>query len=66
MLGAEVTAYWADGRPLEELSKLIQKRMKILHESSKDATVATAITVLKSLRAATRVYKGKKVGVVYG
>lgn len=46
------------GRPVEVLSGLIEKRTHLLRETVRDAVVATAITVLKSLRADTR--KGRK------
>lgn len=44
-----------EGKPLSVLENLIEKRKKLLGETTKDAVVATAITVLKSLRADTRV-----------
>lgn len=53
MLKVEVTTDWR-GRPMEELTKLIQKRVRTLHENARDAVVATAIDVVKSLRALTR------------
>ena len=55
-----------DGRPISVLQDLIAKRMKILNEGRKDAVVATAITVLRSLRAATRQHRGKGVKVAHG
>ena len=53
MLKVEVTTDWR-GRPMEELTKLIQKRVRTLHEDARDAVVATAIDVVRSLRALTR------------
>ena len=53
MLKVEVTTDWR-GRPMEELTKLIQKRVRTLHENARDAVVATAIDVVRSLRALTR------------
>lgn len=53
MLKVEVTTDWR-GRPMEELTKLIQKRVHTLREDARDAVVATAIDVVKSLRALTR------------
>ena len=41
------------GKPIDELTRLIEKRRQLLRESWRDAVVATAITVLKSLRADT-------------
>lgn len=53
MLKVEVTTDWR-GRPMEELTKLIQKRVHTLREDARDAVVATAIDVVRSLRALTR------------
>ena len=53
MLKVEVMTDWR-GRPMEELTKLIQKRVRTLHENARDAVVATAIDVVRSLRALTR------------
>lgn len=55
-----------DGRPLQVLQDLIGKRVKVLNEWRKDAVVATAITVLQSIRSATRQHKGKGVKVRHG
>lgn len=44
-----------DGKPLAVLSELIAKRGEILGETVSHAVKATAITVLKSLRADTRI-----------
>lgn len=63
---AGVTATWGSGRPLSELVHLIQRRMEILHETNKDATVATAIAVLQSLRKETRTHRGGTVRVKDG
>lgn len=48
-----------DGGPISKLNELIEKRQKWLGETYKDAIVATAITALASVRAATRPYCGK-------
>jgi hypothetical protein len=48
-----------NGKPVEVLMQLIDKRRKILGELGRDAVIATAITVLKSLRAQTKRFKGK-------
>lgn len=53
MLEPSVSFTYA-GAPAEVLSSLIEKRTRLLRESVRDAVVATAITVLKSLRADTR------------
>lgn len=61
--GVTVEASWGSGRPVTELARLIERRMKILGETNKDATVATAILVLQSLRKETRTHKGKGVKI---
>ena len=43
------------GKEPEVLADLIQKRMRILGEDAKDATIATAMNVLVSLRSQTKV-----------
>lgn len=63
MLAVDMSVDWG-GRPLSELQRLLAKRAKQLRETPRDACIATAITVLKSLRPLTKVYKGKKVLVV--
>ena len=52
--------------PIDVLSDLIGKRVAVLNEWRKDAVVATMITVLTSLRAATKQHKGKGVKVSDG
>jgi len=42
------------GHPLDVLAQLIERRKAVLGEAFKDAVVATAITVVKSLRADTK------------
>lgn len=44
-----------EGKPIEVLESLIEKRKELLGEITKDAVTATAITVLKSLRADTKI-----------
>lgn len=53
MLKVEVTTDWR-GRPLEALTQLISRRQRQMCETARDAVVATAIDVVKSLRALTR------------
>jgi len=65
MLKVDMSVNWG-GRPLSELQKLMQKRQRQLRETPRDACIATAITVLRSLRPLTKVYKGKKVSVSRG
>lgn len=50
--GVDIT--YAGDKPIAELERLIDVRMRRLGETAKDATVATAIDVLRSLRALTR------------
>lgn len=65
MLKVDMSVDWG-GRPLSELQKLMEKRQRQLRETPRNACVATAITVLRSLRPLTKVYKGKKVSVRRG
>ncbi|MBO7687680.1 MAG: hypothetical protein J6V72_14915 [Kiritimatiellae bacterium] len=53
MLTAETKIEW-NGRPLQELDRLLQLRQKMLGENAADAVVATAIDVVRSLRTLTR------------
>lgn len=48
------TATWGPSKPLSVLNDLISRRVKDLGQTAQDAVVATAITVLKSLKAMTR------------
>ena len=43
-----------ENKPIDVLENLIEKRKQLLGETTKDAVVATAITVLKSARADTK------------
>ena len=43
-----------EGKPLSVLNELVEKRKKILGETTKQAVTATAIAVVKSLRAGTK------------
>ncbi len=65
MLKIDMSVDWG-GRPLSELQRLMERRARQLKETPRDACIATAITVLRSLRPLTRVYKGKKVSVRRG
>ena len=65
MLKVDMSVNWG-GRPISELQRLMEKRARQLKETPRDACIATAITVLRSLRPLTKVYKGKKVQVVHG
>lgn len=53
MLAVDMSVDWG-GRPLSELQRLLAKRAKQLRETPRDACIATAITVLKSLRPLVR------------
>lgn len=44
-----------EGQPIQVLQELIKRRVRLLGETCKDAITATAITVLKSLRADTKI-----------
>lgn len=65
MLKVDMNVSWG-GKPLRELQRLLQKRIAQLGETPRDACIATAVTVLKSLRPLVKAYKGKKVSVVHG
>ena len=65
MIKMDLAVDWG-GRPMSELHRLMERRAKQLKESPRDATIATAITVLRSLKPLTRVYKGRKVLVSHG
>lgn len=43
-----------EGAPIEVLQQLIEQRKEILKQNTRDAVIATSITVLKSLRADTK------------
>lgn len=66
MIGADVVMDW-NGRPLAELQRLLEKRIQYLKkETPRNACIATAIDVLKSLRALTNKAKATpKPGVNY-
>ena len=42
------------------LNQLVEKRKKWLNETAKDSVIATAITAIRSIRAATTTHYGKK------
>ena len=54
------------GKPLSELARLIGERRKWLHETARDSVIATAITSLQSIAAATAEHPGKGVKIVHG
>ena len=56
MLNAHVTADW-QGRPLETLTRLIEKRSQQLNERSHDSLFAVAQTFIRSLRPEAKVAK---------
>ena len=58
MMTISMDAAFNGSHALGVLSNLIARRKSVLHETTRDATVATAITVLQSIRAATRRHKG--------
>ena len=65
MLKVETKVDWG-GRPYSELQRLMSLRTKQLKQTAQDATVASAITVLRSLKPLTNIYKGKRVRVGRG
>ena len=58
MVDVNLTATYM-GKPLDVLNDLIRKRAELLGQSLRDATVATAITALKSIRSQTKRYRGR-------
>lgn len=50
----------ANGRPIQELTKLIEQRSKWLNETAEESCAACMIDVLVSLRALTTVAKPKR------
>lgn len=58
-MNATVTCTYANGRPLEELGRLIEKRAQVMNQTTEKAVTAIAITAIKSLRAATNKSKGQ-------
>ena len=57
-----ITATLDNGKPISVLEDLIDKRANVLEETSAEATIATAITILTSIRARTKVADAKKAG----
>ena len=49
-----VTITYGDSKPLSELERLIDLRVRRLGEAASDSAIATAIDVMRSLRALTR------------
>lgn len=64
MTSATVECRTADGRTLEELAKLIEKRAEVLNQTAEQSCIAIAITVMKSLRAGTVKSRGRVKSVV--
>ena len=64
MTSATVKCRTADGRTLEELAKLIEKRAEVLNQTAEKSCIAIAITVMKSLRAGTVKSRGRVKSVV--
>lgn len=55
-----IVATWGKDKPLEELNRLIDRRVAQLHEAPKDTLYAIANTVLRSLSPLARVAKANK------
>lgn len=62
-VGIHISASTSDGMTLDQLGKVIQERMKYMHETARDSIAATAVQVLRSLRTVTKVAKPTKVKV---
>ena len=54
MIRPEINATMEDGRPIEVLGKLLERRSEVLGESVRDATIACMINALVSIRAETQ------------
>lgn len=54
MIGMHVEATWGPSKPLEELTRLLHERCRILYETMEDAAIATVINAANSLRAQTK------------
>ena len=55
-----MTATCLNGKPLEALERLIAQRQREMGETTSQAVIATAINILSSIRAATKVADPKK------
>lgn len=64
MADVQVSITTADGKPLAELSKLIEQRSKWLNETAEQSCTATMLDVLVSLRALTTTAKPSKREIV--
>lgn len=51
----------ADGQTLDEFQKILDLRVKYLHQTSRESIVASAISVLKSIRVVTKRVKPSKI-----
>ena len=58
-----ITSSFGNGGTIKTLSEILQKRMQFMRETSRDSIAATAIDVLKSLRASTKVAKKSSIKV---
>lgn len=54
MIKMHVEATYGDSRPLSELTRLMHLRCQIMHETSRDAAIATVINAANALRAQTK------------
>lgn len=51
------------GKPLRVLEEMIAVRMRLLKQTAKQALNATAVQLIKSLKAATKVAKAEKIEI---
>lgn len=61
MVEVSMQAAFNDNSPLSVLEELIAVRMKLLKQTASQALNATAVQLIKSLRAATKVAKAEKI-----
>lgn len=59
----QITGTVGDGHTLQEFQKVIQQRMKYMHETARDSIAACAIQALKSIRTVTKVAKPNSIKV---
>lgn len=63
MLQLSMNATVEGGKPLHVLEEMIAVRMKLLKQTAKQALNATAVQLIKSLKAATKVAKAEKIDI---
>lgn len=62
-MNIQISCNTADGATLKAFAKVLEQRVRYMHQTARQAVIASAITVLKSVRAATKVVKPNKVKI---